>query len=69
MFAITALWNAITTLAGNVQALAQTVADANAGLRARLQLDHAEGVQVLEHQVEASAVPIAVSSKRGRKEK
>jgi len=53
MFGITTLRNALTTLAANVTALGQTVAEVNAGLRARLNLDGQEAPQlpgpVIEH--------------------
>jgi len=39
MFGITTLWNAVTSLATNLQALAQTVKEVNQGLRSRLRLD------------------------------
>ena len=41
MFALTRLFNAVTTLADNLAALSATVAEVNAGLRDRLALDGA----------------------------
>jgi len=65
MLGISTLWNAVTSLAANLTALAATVAEVNLGVRARLQLDgQAESPALLEGPAE-----VATSSNGRRKVK
>jgi hypothetical protein len=57
VFALTKLFTALNALAENVQALAGTVAEANAGLRSRLALDAPEEGQALKPGPAAGALP------------
>jgi hypothetical protein len=54
MFGLTKVFAALDALAENLQALAGTVAEANAGLRGRLMLDAPAEQPALEHEPEAS---------------
>jgi hypothetical protein len=69
MFGLTKLYNALNALAGNVSALAGTVAEVNGGLRRRLALDGSEGTaqpgEVIDPQPAAEAVP--APRRNGRK--
>jgi hypothetical protein len=57
VFALTKLLGALNGLAENVQALAGTVAEANAGLRRRLALDAPEEGPALDLGPAADALP------------
>jgi hypothetical protein len=70
MLRITTLWNAISTLAGNVQALAGTVAEVNVGLHSRLQLDGQREAPalpgtVLDNAPDGNGHPVAKRGRRG----
>jgi len=70
MLGITTFWNAISTLAGNLLALAQTVNEVNQGLRSRLQLDgQAEAPAlpgpVLDTAPDGNGHPVAKRGRRG----
>jgi hypothetical protein len=67
MFAPTRLFAAVATLAANVEALAGSIAEANANFRQRLALDVADPAPLLEHQPEASASP-ATPARRGKRQ-
>jgi hypothetical protein len=50
MLGLTRLWQAVTALAANVNALAQTVNEVNVALRGRLQLNAPDHPAVLDHE-------------------
>jgi hypothetical protein len=55
MLGLTQLWQAVGTLAANVNALAQTVNEVNAAVRGRLQLDAPDQPAVLDHEPPAGS--------------
>jgi hypothetical protein len=54
MFGLTKLFTALDALAENLQALAGTVAEANAGLRGRLGMDATAAAPAFDHEPEAT---------------
>jgi hypothetical protein len=70
MFGLTTLRTAILTLAGNLQALAQTAQEVNHGVRLRLMLDAPQEVPALGHTHAEDGVdatePVSPSKRNGR---
>ncbi len=64
MFGINKLTTAITTLTGNVLALAGTVAEINTGVRARLRLDCNAETPALPGPAEAEGTPPIAAGRR-----
>jgi hypothetical protein len=66
MLGIGTLASAVKALAGNVLALSQTVAEVNAGVRQRLQLDAPAEVPALPGPDEGEAAPAGRRNGRGK---
>jgi hypothetical protein len=66
MFGLNLLTKAVSALASNCMALADTVATINQGMRSRLQLDNADEPDQLPHRIEAEAEVPATRKGRSR---